>query len=79
MSEAAASLGERIYERARLTGASRLRSGAVSDALVVADLSADDPDLLPYLRYVRDASNGYVSIEVPLGSGVEVSARITTS
>jgi predicted O-methyltransferase YrrM len=45
------------------------------NALVVADLSADDPDLLPYLRYVRTASNGYLSIEVPLGSGVEVSVR----
>jgi predicted O-methyltransferase YrrM len=49
------------------------------NALVVADLSADDPDLLPYLRYVRNASNGYVSIEVPLGSGVEVSVRAVAS
>ena len=45
------------------------------NALVVADLSADDPDLLSYLRYVRTASNGYLSVEVPLGSGVEVSVR----
>jgi len=30
MSEAAAELGARIYERARLTGEFRLRSGAVS-------------------------------------------------
>lgn len=44
-------------------------------ALVIADLSADDPDLLPYLHYVRAARNGYLSIEVPLGSGVEVSVR----
>jgi predicted O-methyltransferase YrrM len=44
-------------------------------ALVVADLSAHDPDLLPYLSYVRAATNGYLSIEVPLGSGVEVSVR----
>ncbi len=49
------------------------------NALVIADLSADDPDLLPYVRYVRTASNGYVSIEVPLASGVEVSARTVTS
>jgi predicted O-methyltransferase YrrM len=48
------------------------------NALVVADLSADDPDLLPYLDYVRNADNGYVSVEVPLAAGVELSARITT-
>lgn len=46
------------------------------NALVVADLSADDPDLLPYLDYVRNADNGYVSVEVPLAAGVELSARI---
>jgi predicted O-methyltransferase YrrM len=45
------------------------------NALVVADLSADDPDLLPYLRHVRAANHGYLSIEVPLGSGVEISVR----
>jgi biotin synthase-like enzyme len=43
--------------------------------LVIADLSADDPDLLPYLRYVRAARNGYPSMEVPFGAGVEVSVR----
>jgi predicted O-methyltransferase YrrM len=54
---------------------SRLRG----NGLVVADLSADDPDLLSYLRYVRTASNGYLSIEVPLESGVEVSVRAVAS
>ena len=44
-------------------------------ALVVADLSAEDPDLLPYLEYVRDPANGYVSVEVPLDDGVELSVR----
>ena len=28
-----------------------------------------------YLRYVRTASNGCLSVEVPLASGVEVSVR----
>lgn len=46
-----------------------------ASALVIADLSADDPDLLPYLRYVRAARNGYPSMEVPFGAGVEVSVR----
>lgn len=49
------------------------------NALVVADLSANDPDLLPYLRHVRRASNGYLSIEVPLGNGVELSVRAVAS
>jgi predicted O-methyltransferase YrrM len=49
------------------------------NALVVADLSADDPDLLPYLDYVRNADNGYVSVEVPLAAGVELSARMITA
>lgn len=43
--------------------------------LVVADLSADDPDLLPYLEYVREPACGYFSMTVPLDDGVELSAR----
>lgn len=45
------------------------------DALVLADLNADDPDLDPYLEYVRDPGHGYVSICVPLDAGVELSVR----
>ena len=48
-----------------------------SAALVVADLSADDPDLIPYLEHVRDPANGYVSVELPLAAGVEVSVRVS--
>jgi predicted O-methyltransferase YrrM len=47
------------------------------NALVIADLSAEDPDLLPYLDHVRNADNGYVSVEVPLEAGIELSARVT--
>ena len=43
--------------------------------LVAADLSADDPDLLPYLEHVRDPAQGYFSITVPLNDGVELSTR----
>lgn len=46
-----------------------------SDAMVVADLSADDPDLLPYLDYVRDRAGRYVSVTVPLDAGVELSVH----
>lgn len=45
------------------------------DALVVADLSADDPDLQPYLEHVRAARGRWTSLTVPLGAGVEVSLR----
>jgi predicted O-methyltransferase YrrM len=45
-------------------------------ALVVAD----DLDLFPealqeYLAYVRDPANGYVSVKVPIGDAMELSAR----
>lgn len=43
------------------------------DALVVADLSADDPDLEPYLRHVRGADSAWMSVMLPLDAGVEVS------
>lgn len=47
-----------------------------SGAMMLADLSADDPDLLPYLDYVRDPDHGYSSICVPLDEGVELSVRL---
>ena len=54
---------------------SRLRPGS----LVIAD----DLDIFPeahqpYLGYVRDSINGYVSVEVPLGDRLEVSLRNVT-
>jgi predicted O-methyltransferase YrrM len=42
-------------------------------ALIVADLSADDPDLLPYLQHVRDERNGYFSVEIAVAAGVALS------
>ncbi len=45
------------------------------DALVVADLSANDPDLAGYLEHVRNPGHGWVSVTVPLDAGVEISAR----
>lgn len=50
----------------------RLASGA----LIVADDLAIAPDALAaYVGYVRDAANGYVSVEVPLGDRIELSVR----
>jgi predicted O-methyltransferase YrrM len=43
------------------------------NALIVADLSADDRDLLPYLEHVRDERNGYFSLELAVAAGVELS------
>jgi predicted O-methyltransferase YrrM len=45
-----------------------------------AMVAADDTDsfakvLAPYLGYVRDEANGYVSVAFPIGDGVEVSCR----
>lgn len=45
-------------------------------ALIIADDLAIAPDALAsYVGYVREASNGYVSIEVPLGDRIEISVR----
>lgn len=44
--------------------------------LVVADDTISlAHELAPYLRYVRDVANGYVSSEIPLDDGLELSIR----
>jgi len=46
-------------------------------ALVVGDDTKLFPDrLAAYLAYVRDPKNGYVSLDLPLGDGVEVSLKV---
>jgi predicted O-methyltransferase YrrM len=45
------------------------------EALVVADLSEDDPEQVPYCERMRDPHSGYVTVEVPLDAGVVVSVR----
>ncbi len=46
-------------------------------ALVVGDDTKLFPDRLAnYLAYVRDSKNGYLSIDLPLGDGVELSLRV---
>ena len=45
-------------------------------ALVVADdLDIAPEALAPYLDYVRQPGNGYVSVELPLGDRIEISLR----
>jgi predicted O-methyltransferase YrrM len=51
----------------------RLQPGAV----IVADDLKLLPDLLaPYVAYVRDSSNSYLSVELPMDDGVELSLRV---
>ena len=45
-------------------------------AIIVADDLAVAPEALAsYVGYVRDASNRYISVEVPLGDRLEISVR----
>lgn len=43
-------------------------------ALVIADLSADDPDQVSYVERMRAPGSGYVTVVIPLDAGVVVSA-----
>jgi predicted O-methyltransferase YrrM len=53
-----------------------LEPSLLPGALVVADDLDLFPDALrPYLEYVRDAANGYVSVELPIGDTMELSTR----
>jgi predicted O-methyltransferase YrrM len=42
-------------------------------ALVIADLSARDPELERYRTQMLDPGSGYVSVQVPLDDGVVIS------
>lgn len=44
-------------------------------ALVVADLTEDDPEQVPYCERMHDPHGGYVTVDVPLDAGVVVSVR----
>jgi len=43
-------------------------------ALVIADLSSDDPDQVNYVDRMQAPDSGYVTVEIPLDAGVVVSA-----
>jgi predicted O-methyltransferase YrrM len=45
-------------------------------ALVIADLSAGDPEQVSYCERMHDPAGGYVSVDVPLDAGVVVSSRV---
>jgi predicted O-methyltransferase YrrM len=48
------------------------------NAVILADLSLDDPDLASYLDYVRSERGPYRSLAIPLNTGLEFSIRGTT-
>jgi predicted O-methyltransferase YrrM len=50
----------------------RLSAGA----LVIADLSAGDPEQDSYCQRMHDPDGGYASVDVPLDAGVVVSVRL---
>ena len=53
-----------------------LEHSLASGALVIADDLDLFPDVLkPYLDYVRNPANGYVSVKIPIGDAMELSAR----
>jgi predicted O-methyltransferase YrrM len=43
-------------------------------ALVIADLSSDDPDQVTYVERMHAAGNGYLTVDIPFDAGVVVSA-----
>jgi predicted O-methyltransferase YrrM len=43
-------------------------------ALVIADLSSDDPDQVNYVERMHAPDNGFVTVDIPLDAGVVVSA-----
>ena len=48
---------------------------AVGALIIANDLDVEPKDLEPYLDYVRNTKNGYVSVELPIGDRIEVSLR----
>jgi len=46
-------------------------------ALVIADLSADDPDQFTYVERMHAPDGGYLTVDIPLDAGVVVSAWLS--
>ncbi len=54
-----------------------LEPSLLAGALVIADLSAGDPEQDSYCQRMHDPDSGYASVDVPLDAGVVVSVRLT--
>jgi predicted O-methyltransferase YrrM len=48
-------------------------------ALIIADLSPDDPNLDRYREFVEAPEHGYATVTVPLDAGVVISTSLTSS
>ena len=48
-------------------------------ALVIADLSGEDPHVAAYRERLGDPAGGYATVELPLDAGVVVSARLRSA
>jgi predicted O-methyltransferase YrrM len=54
----------------------QLEPALASGCLIIADdVISHSKQVAPYLAYVRDVANGYVSCEIPLDDGLELSMR----
>jgi predicted O-methyltransferase YrrM len=53
-----------------------LEAALAPGALVIADLSAGDPEQVAYCERMHAADGGYASVDVPLDAGVVVSVRL---
>jgi predicted O-methyltransferase YrrM len=51
----------------------RLSAGAL---IIADDLNIAPEALASYIRYLRDPLNGYLSVELPLDDGLELSMRL---
>jgi predicted O-methyltransferase YrrM len=60
-----------LYQRVLKLVEPRLRKGAI----VAADNINARNKIEDFTSYVRDSKNGYVSVDMPLGDGIEVSLR----
>ncbi|MEV6842593.1 class I SAM-dependent methyltransferase [Actinoplanes sp. NPDC051411] len=54
----------------------RLLEDRLAPGAVVLGDDTDLPSLKPYLDYVRDPANGYLSVNFPVGDGMEISCRL---
>lgn len=54
----------------------RLLEDRLAPGAIVLGDDTDLSSLKPYLDYVRDPANGYVSVNFPVGDGLEVSCRV---
>lgn len=74
---------ELIHDKAKAAAENLVAAGVLSMleprlaqyALVIADLSHDDPHHARYRDYVSNPGNGYLTVEIPVDAGLVASTR----